>query len=62
MFYSPLKSLQFEEIKNEGLEVIRTPPNPSLPPPPPPPLKNIQKNNLTYSPSFYYTPLYPNKL
>ena len=37
LLYSPSKSLQFGEIKNEGLEVVRTPPNPSLSP-----LKNIR--------------------
>ena len=29
LLYSPFKSLQFEGIKNEGLEVVETPPNPS---------------------------------
>ena len=29
MLYSPSKSLQFGGIKNEGLEVVQTPPNPS---------------------------------
>jgi len=27
--YSPSKSLKFRGIKNEGFEVIKTPPNPS---------------------------------
>ena len=30
VLYSPSKSLQFWGIKNEGLEVVETPPNPSL--------------------------------
>ena len=30
MLHSPSKSLQFGRIKNEGLEVVQTPPNPSL--------------------------------
>ena len=29
LLYSPFKSLQFGGIKNEGLEVVETPPNPS---------------------------------
>ena len=29
MLHSPSKFLQFEGIKNEGLEVVQTPPNPS---------------------------------
>ena len=29
LLYSPSKSLQFRRIKNEGLEVFETPPNPS---------------------------------
>ena len=29
LLYSPSKSLQFGEIKNERLEVVETPPNPS---------------------------------
>ena len=30
LLYSPSNSLQFGEIKNEGLEVVKTPPPPSL--------------------------------
>ena len=30
LLYSPFKYLQFGEIKNEGLEVVETPPPPSL--------------------------------
>ena len=30
LLYSPSKSLQFGGIKNEGLEVVETPPNSSL--------------------------------
>ena len=29
LLYSPSKSLQFGRIKNEGLEVVKTPPNSS---------------------------------
>ena len=29
VLYSPSKSLQFGGIKNEGLKVVETPPNPS---------------------------------
>ena len=29
MLHSPSKSLQFERIKNEGLEVVQTPPTPT---------------------------------
>ena len=31
MLYSPSKSLQFGGVKNGGLEVVQTPPNPSKP-------------------------------
>ena len=30
MLHSPSKSLQFGGIKNDGLEVVQTPPKPSL--------------------------------
>ena len=33
MLYSPSKSLKFGKIKNEGLEVVRIPPNPPNPSP-----------------------------
>jgi len=59
MLHSPSKSLQFGGIKNEGSEVVQTPPNPS-----PSFLKKYQNKvikllslPLLYSPSF---PQHPN--
>ena len=58
LLYSPSKSLQFWGIKNEGLEVVETPPNPSKPlqTPLPHSLKNFHIRYLNYSPSLYSTP------
>ena len=55
LLYSPSKSLQFGGIKNEGLEVVETPPNSS------PSFLKILPNKvieslslpLLYSPSFF---------
>ena len=55
LLYSPFKSLQFKRIKNEGLEVVETPPNSS-----PSFLKKLLNKviglltlPLLYSPSFF---------
>ena len=63
LLYSPFKSLQFGGIKNEGLEVVETPPNSS-----PSFLKRLPNKviellflPLLYSPSFFKLPNRPLK-
>ena len=53
MLYYLSKSFQFWGIKNDRLEVVRTPQTPF-----PPPLKKSKQGYLTYTPSLYSTPLY----
>ena len=59
MLYSPSKSLQFGTIKNEGLEVVQTPPNPlhSFLKKYPNKVIKLLSLPLLYSPSF---PQHPN--
>ena len=64
LLYSPFKSLQFGGIKNEGLEVVETPPNPSKLPPSflkklPNKVIKLLSLSLLYSPSFIWLPNRP---
>ena len=61
MIYSPSKSLQFGRIKNEGLEVVETPPNlsPSFLKKLPNKVIELLSLPLLYSPSFFKLPNKP---